>query len=111
MQSKPAPCRSSPATHRARLVQRAAQYDRRHDQGPGEKRRVMQINFSEGFLSQRVADAPRRGRGDALNPDRPRATLDDLVAHIDHAVKLVGIDYVGLGSDYDGVPGLPVGLD
>jgi membrane dipeptidase len=71
----------------------------------------MQINFSEGFLSQEVADAPRAGRGVAADPNRPRATLDDLVAHIDHVVKLVGIDYVGLGSDYDGVPGLPLGLD
>ncbi|MCB0486802.1 MAG: membrane dipeptidase, partial [Flavobacteriaceae bacterium] len=27
--------------------------------------------------------------------------------HIDHVVKLVGIDHVGLGSDFDGVSGLP----
>lgn len=32
--------------------------------------------------------------------------------HIDHVVKLVGIDHVGLGSDFDGVgPSLPVGLE
>lgn len=30
--------------------------------------------------------------------------------HIDHIVKLIGIDYVGLGSDFDGVDNLPVGL-
>ena len=41
----------------------------------------------------------------------PRATLDDVVAHIDHVVKLVGIDHVGLGSDFDGVgDSLPDGL-
>ena len=41
----------------------------------------------------------------------PYATVDDVVAHIDHVVKLVGIDHVGLGSDYDGVGDtLPEGL-
>lgn len=41
----------------------------------------------------------------------PYATVADIANHIDHAVKLVGIDYVGLGSDYDGVgDSLPVGL-
>ncbi len=42
----------------------------------------------------------------------PRATLDDVVAHIEHVVELVGVDHVGLGSDFDGVgPTLPTGLD
>ena len=41
----------------------------------------------------------------------PFATLGDVVAHIDHVVKLVGIDHVGIGSDYDGVgDSLPTGL-
>jgi membrane dipeptidase len=38
-------------------------------------------------------------------------TLGQLVDHIDYIVKLVGDDYVGLGSDYDGVSSLPIGLD
>jgi membrane dipeptidase len=38
-------------------------------------------------------------------------TLEQLVDHIDYIVKLVGDDYVGIGSDYDGVSSLPVGLD
>jgi membrane dipeptidase len=33
----------------------------------------------------------------------PRTTVSRLVDHIDHVVKLVGIDYVGVGSDFDGV--------
>ena len=41
----------------------------------------------------------------------PIGTLADLVDHIDHIVDLVGIDHVGLGSDYDGVTGLPEGLE
>jgi membrane dipeptidase len=42
---------------------------------------------------------------------RVRATLADVVAHIDHVVKIAGIDAVGIGSDYDGVGCVPEGLD
>jgi len=42
---------------------------------------------------------------------RPRATLDDLLNHIDHIVKVAGIDHVGLGSDFDGIDRPPVGLE
>ncbi|WP_234736596.1 dipeptidase [Tellurirhabdus bombi] len=35
-----------------------------------------------------------------------RATLADIVNHIDHIVKLVGIDHVGIGSDFDGGGGV-----
>ena len=39
------------------------------------------------------------------------ATLDTVLDHFDHVVKLVGIDHVGIGSDYDGVgDSLPTGL-
>jgi membrane dipeptidase len=37
----------------------------------------------------------------------PRATLEDVVNHIVHAVEVAGIDHVGIGSDFDGVPALP----
>lgn len=41
-----------------------------------------------------------------------RASLGDVVAHIDHVVRLAGIDHVGLGSDFDGVgDAVPVGLE
>ena len=41
----------------------------------------------------------------------PYADLDKVLDHIDHAVKLMGVDHVGLGSDYDGVGDtLPIGL-
>ena len=39
------------------------------------------------------------------------ATVDDVANHIDHAVKVAGIDHVGIGSDFDGVSGPPNGLD
>lgn len=38
-----------------------------------------------------------------LQPSRPPCHVGHLVDHIDHLVKLAGIDHVGLGSDYDGI--------
>lgn len=32
--------------------------------------------------------------------DKPRSTLDDLLNHFDHAIKLIGPDHVGIGSDF-----------
>ncbi len=40
-----------------------------------------------------------------------RPPLSLLLDHIDYIVKLVGIDYVGLGSDFDGIESAPKGLD
>ena len=41
----------------------------------------------------------------------PFASVDDVVDHIDHIVKLVGVEHVGIGSDFDGVGDtLPVAL-
>jgi membrane dipeptidase len=44
-----------------------------------------------------------------LQPYRP--AISKLVDHIDYIVKLVGDDYVGIGSDFDGVSSLPIGMD
>lgn len=41
----------------------------------------------------------------------PRATLADVVAHIDHVKKIAGVDAVGIGSDFDGIGCTPEGLD
>ncbi len=41
----------------------------------------------------------------------PRPPLKSLIDHIDHIAKVAGIDHVGLGSDFDGVPSLPEGID
>jgi len=55
---------------------------------------VIQINFYCNFLTK----------------NKP-ATLADVVAHIDHAVKVGGVDHVGIGSDFDGISCAPVGLE
>ena len=94
---------------------------------------VIGINFGSSFLTEEANTFSRnfydlRGRQEmahghetgavaawekqyrADNP-YPYADLSDVLDHIDHVVKLVGIDHVGLGSDYDGVgDSLPTGL-
>lgn len=100
---------------------------------------VVQINFGCDFLNQRYEDEAKplralerklaetlreRYRNDpkALRAEIRRltaserakmkpATLQDVVAHIDHVRKIAGVDYVGLGSDFDGVSCVPSGLD
>ncbi len=99
----------------------------------GENGGVMDINFYTAFLSNDVArqnkklDSLLTSKGlkssDSLampvvaqfRTENPIPTTDvqTVANHIDHVVKLVGIDHVGLGSDYDGVGGvenLPDGL-
>jgi membrane dipeptidase len=70
----------------------AAARDRFKDDSEGLKREVARLD----------ADSLRR---------TPPATLADVVAHIDHAVKLAGIDAVGIGSDFDGITCAPKGLE
>jgi membrane dipeptidase len=41
----------------------------------------------------------------------PRPPFAKLIDHIDHIAKVAGVDHVGLGSDFDGVPSLPQGID
>ena len=42
---------------------------------------------------------------------QPHATVDDVVAHVEHAREVAGVDHIGLGGDYDGVGQLPTGLE
>jgi len=73
---------------------------------------VVQINFGCEFLSQKSADSsgwihPELGERAPV----ARASLEDVVAHIEHIRKIAGVDAIGIGSDYDGVECTPVGLD
>ena len=43
--------------------------------------------------------------------DAPESTLAQVADHIDHIRKVAGIDHLGIGSDYDGMRGAPVGLE
>jgi len=100
-----------------------------------DNRGLIMINFGSGFLTKEArayADAMQAAHEalraePGIDPDDPRlasfseryradnpypyAGVDDVLDHIDRAVRLAGIDHVGLGSDYDGVGDtLPVGL-
>ncbi|MBI3790812.1 MAG: membrane dipeptidase [Gemmatimonadetes bacterium] len=48
----------------------------------------------------------RQAELDAKYPPPPRATVRDFVDHIDYAVKMIGIDHVGISSDFDGGGGI-----
>lgn len=57
------------------------------------------------------ATAEKHKLGTTLMERLPRGTVENIADHIDHAVKVAGIDHVGLGSDFDGVFCLPEGMD
>lgn len=44
------------------------------------------------------------------NPEPNHASIADVANHIDHICKVAGVDHVGIGSDYEGFDGPPVGL-
>lgn len=101
---------------------------------------VIQINYHVGFLSQEFRDAERANpeidkaiaaevqkrcgdkegcqliEGDRITREYvekgklPRVDWTKIIEHIDHAVKLVGADHVGLGSDFDGA-NMPYGME
>lgn len=56
--------------------------------------------------AQRAEYQKRMQALDAEFPPPPRATVKDFVDHIDHAVALIGIDHVGISSDFDGGGGV-----
>ena len=75
---------------------------------------VIQINIYSAFISQKSADADRLAEATKASGDRPAmppASLEDVVAHINHVVKVAGIDAVGIGSDFDGIKSVPTGLE
>ncbi|MFX0094003.1 MAG: dipeptidase [Candidatus Hodarchaeota archaeon] len=46
-----------------------------------------------------------------LNPNPEKATINDVIQHIKHIIEVAGVDYVGLGSDFDGIKKGPEGLE
>ena len=101
---------------------------------------VIQINFHVGFLSQEFRNAERANpkinqaiaievhkrcgdkegcqliEGDRITREYveqgklPRVDWTRIIDHIDHAVKVAGIDHVGIGSDFDGA-NMPFGME
>ena len=48
---------------------------------------------------------------DGTHPHTGNATVEDAATCIDHIVKVAGIDHVGIGSDFDGIQSVPIGLE
>jgi membrane dipeptidase len=96
---------------------------------------VIQINFGSSFLidearqwydemdaarddfleknglDEHSPEAEGFGKGYRESHPFPYADLDDLMAHFEHVIGLVGIEHVGIGSDFDGVgDSLPEGM-
>src|SRR5206468_1739684 len=57
------------------------------------------------------ADYQRENRRWERQNDYPAGSIHDVVAHIDHIAKTIGVDYIGIGSDYDGIGKTPVQLE
>jgi membrane dipeptidase len=94
---------------------------------------MVMVNFYSGFIDPAAANAMRnmfevQRRFQAQFPKDaeaarrayrewqrqnpiPRGNIATVADHIDHIVKVAGIDHVGIGSDFDGVTSLPQGLD
>jgi membrane dipeptidase len=94
---------------------------------------VIMVTFVPGFLSPAVNEHGKRQQAErdrlvALHPNdtarvdagvaewrkahpEPRATLADVANHIDHIRKVAGVDHIGIGSDFDGITSVPVGLE
>jgi membrane dipeptidase len=47
---------------------------------------------------------------DKANPE-PKATIKDMADHIDHIRKVAGVEHIGIGGDFDGMPSGPVGFE
>ncbi len=77
-----------------------------------QKGGVIHINFGCEFVSaESAAASPYFTPSVRDKKPVPRAKLADVVAHIDHVVRLAGAGAVGIGSDFDGVECTPEGLD
>jgi membrane dipeptidase len=62
--------------------------------------------FAQLSAEKRTEYLARQAEIDKKFPPPPRATVKDFVDHIDYAVKLIGIDHVGISSDFDGGGGV-----
>ncbi|MBL8215068.1 MAG: dipeptidase [Bryobacterales bacterium] len=75
--------------------------------GRGAAGRRMSAFFLNALPPERRADYQKQlAEIDAKYPAAPRANVKDMVDHIDYAVKLIGIDHVGISSDFDGGGGI-----
>ncbi|KHL04420.1 dipeptidase [Sinomonas humi] len=74
----------------------------------------LELGLPVGFHDVAPAEDPAAAAGFEawlrMHP-APKATIDDVVRHLEHARDVVGPHHLGLGGDFDGTPELPEGMD
>ena len=72
---------------------------------------VVGVNFYSRFLDPAFLAAALAREGGAKNVVLPETPLSLLVDHVEHVARVAGVEHVALGSDFDGVAALPVGME
>jgi membrane dipeptidase len=73
--------------------------------------RALQDAMAEAGVDHRDLDERGRFQETWSGLPKPSVGIDAVVAHVEHARDVAGIDHIGIGGDYDGVGSLPEGLE
>jgi len=84
-------------------------FAKKMDQLEGTEGKRIKDSIGQNVDAAKLNEIWAKYFSEKLEPYRP--SISKLVDHIDYIVKLVGDDYVGIGSDFDGVSSVPVGMD
>ena len=74
------------------------------------KKSELREKLREEFSDSEQADAELR-KWELVNPRSQLCTVHDVLDHIEHVIHVAGVEHVGIGSDFDGVPVLPKQLE
>jgi membrane dipeptidase len=88
----------------------SAEYNRWQADRAAEMTRYNSPPFAGLYIGQPDRAKTALADWDAKHP-RPATTLAQVADHIEHMRQVAGVDHLGLGSDFDGIPDTPVGLD
>jgi membrane dipeptidase len=75
-----------------------------------ERTRYNSPPFAGIYIGQPERAKAALAEWDAQHP-RPETTLAQVADHVEHIRQVAGVDHVGIGSDFDGIPDAPVGLE
>jgi membrane dipeptidase len=76
----------------------------------GARRDAETARLKALWLGQPAKVAEGLAAWDKANPEPP-STIKDMADHIDHIRKVAGVEYIGIGGDFDGMPSGPVGFE
>lgn len=76
----------------------------------GARRAGEEARLKALWLGQPGKVAEGLAAWDKANPE-PRATISDMADHIDHIRKVAGVEHIGIGGDFDGMPSGPEGFE